>query len=59
MNPLSLHLVLEGLLGVEPEGLSRLRSPRPTRPLLRRRFRDGGDKQRLHPDSRVVNLRSK
>ena len=51
-----LHLVLEGLLGVESEALTGLCTTGTTGSLLRTSLRNGRDEQRLDADTRVVDL---
>lgn len=50
------ELLLEGLLRVQPEALSRLGTTGTTGTLLGRGLGDGGDKEGLDADARVVDL---
>lgn len=54
-----LHLGFVGLLRVKPEAFPRTRPAGSPRPLLGGGLTDGGDQQRLHPDARVVNLKTR
>lgn len=54
-----LHLGLVSLLRVEPETFPWTCPAGSPRPLLGRSFTDGRDQQRLHPDTWIVNLRTR